>query len=47
MKNYKLERLYMKFDNIEYIVFRLKHYLYKDQWRDRCKVYQKKYNNSK
>lgn len=44
MKNsYKFERVYMTIENVDYIVIRMKHYLFKDQWKDRCKVYQKKF----
>ncbi len=36
---YKFERKIMEFDNIKYIVIRMKHALFKDQYRDRCRVF--------
>lgn len=36
---YKFEREVMSFDGLRYIVIRMKHTLFKDQWKDRCKVY--------
>lgn len=44
-KMYKFEREVMEFDGIQYIVIRMKHALFKDQWKDRCKVYQIKNKN--
>lgn len=36
---YKFEREIMTFDDIEYIVIRMKHILNKDMWKDRCRVF--------
>jgi hypothetical protein len=38
-KTYKFEREIMTFDGLQYIVIRMKHALFKDQWKDRCRVF--------
>lgn len=36
---YYFEREIMTFDGLKYQVVRMKHRLFKDQWKDRCKVF--------
>lgn len=36
---YKFEREVMEFDGVKYMVIRMKHVLFKDQWKDRCRVF--------
>lgn len=41
-KMYEFERAIMEFDGIKYQVIRMRHFLNKDMWKDRCRVFQLK-----